>query len=554
MKSFLKNSQLALLLPFPLDQRYYSGADIFFGELNKWGLHQEAIDIAKENFLELIREKTFNQCLNSLAFSCICSQDTEFLDLICAHKPFSQAIREISRSCVDKQLDLELTRRLAYKNFFESKAKKDLYMLNLNKLALGITDTSVHDFIANITREQDAIPNKLCINSTRLFEMLLLENGLYISNINPTRQAGSSSRALQICRNNNLGYLYLGDGACIDKFIYDGVRVYPINRVSANIESTLNINIPASSFLRGISHDSTAKRLLKFSRFRNINSFLKSIVHYSALKALLGHLHRVNTICIGYIWNSLSVYYLLKGTERHSRTVSLDTHDIMSERFEDLKAFRSNSWKIKKEEEFAILKSYDKVIAINDRDRSTLETSGIHNVISLYPRISPVASEKQEKKFDILYIGGAQLANIQSLEWFIHYVLKITPLTLGIAGSICQNKRLSRIIAKYNAKNAIIYGNYESLEDLHGISSFGIAPLLYGSGTKLKVIDYLSLYLPIVGTNAAFQGFDGFDKKDGFFRVESPEDYLNAFRLALDFDTANLPDNTRKSFQRKRIY
>ena len=49
-------------------------------------------------------------------------------------------------------------------------------------------------------------------------------------------------------------------------------------------------------------------------------------------------------------------------------------------------------------------------------------------------------------------------------------------------------------------------GYLNNVADVLGVSGIGIAPLLEGAGTRLKILEYLSSGLPVVSTSVGAEG------------------------------------------------
>ena len=67
-------------------------------------------------------------------------------------------------------------------------------------------------------------------------------------------------------------------------------------------------------------------------------------------------------------------------------------------------------------------------------------------------------------------------------------------------------------------------GFVDSVADVLKVSDVGIAPLLHGSGTRLKILEYFSSGIPVVSTSV---GAEGIEVKDGenIFIADKPEDF-----------------------------
>jgi glycosyltransferase involved in cell wall biosynthesis len=98
-------------------------------------------------------------------------------------------------------------------------------------------------------------------------------------------------------------------------------------------------------------------------------------------------------------------------------------------------------------------------------------------------------------------------------------------------------------INKYKDVQGLIFGGGQ--DDLSGILKkfdIGIAPLYHGSGTRLKLLDYLASGLPIITTNI---GAEGLDKKiNDYFFIE---DDINLYPDIINKIMSNLESTNAKS-------
>ena len=95
-------------------------------------------------------------------------------------------------------------------------------------------------------------------------------------------------------------------------------------------------------------------------------------------------------------------------------------------------------------------------------------------------------------------------------------------------GSICEDAALLKLINSSEDIKEKVYvrGRYNRLEEIYGQAKLGIAPLKYGSGTKLKVLDYISLGLPVIGTDVALYGFEHLNELHGFHKANKPNEFI----------------------------
>jgi glycosyltransferase involved in cell wall biosynthesis len=92
------------------------------------------------------------------------------------------------------------------------------------------------------------------------------------------------------------------------------------------------------------------------------------------------------------------------------------------------------------------------------------------------------------------------------------------------------------------------------LDESLAAASVGIAPLRFGAGMKRKTLHYLSLGLPVVGTEFAVEGLaDGAGHTPGVTVATTPKEWLAAFTLLSDPDFWASQSLAGWSFVRERF-
>ena len=125
----------------------------------------------------------------------------------------------------------------------------------------------------------------------------------------------------------------------------------------------------------------------------------------------------------------------------------------------------------------------------------------------------PYLTSTRNPDFDetnsIIFLGGfGHRPNVDSILYFVSEVWpvvhKLDPsIELVIAGSNCT-KEISDLASE--ATKIKIVGFVDQIEDLIQQNRISIAPLLYGAGVKGKVIQSLSLGIPVVASTIAAEG------------------------------------------------
>jgi glycosyltransferase involved in cell wall biosynthesis len=142
--------------------------------------------------------------------------------------------------------------------------------------------------------------------------------------------------------------------------------------------------------------------------------------------------------------------------------------------------------------------------------------------------VEPLPAPKRDASapLQLLFIGAVNYRpNQLGLEWFIERVLpqlrEHFPVALDVVGSLPG--RLPR------APGVVLHGRVPSVEPFYQRTHAVIVPVLYGSGTRLKVIEAMAYRRPVVATSA---GAEGLPIRPGvhYHEADDPHDFAAALR------------------------
>lgn len=139
---------------------------------------------------------------------------------------------------------------------------------------------------------------------------------------------------------------------------------------------------------------------------------------------------------------------------------------------------------------------------------------------------TPVSEINRSASF-VLYGAWGRPENSNGLLWFIKNVLPIIEphYKFEIIGKGIP-KNILNLIALHS-KNFILHGYVENPYSIINKSKALIAPLFEGAGVKVKVIETLSLGIPVIGTPIAFEGISA-NLLDKSFTCNSAPEFANA--------------------------
>lgn len=185
----------------------------------------------------------------------------------------------------------------------------------------------------------------------------------------------------------------------------------------------------------------------------------------------------------------------------------IDTHDRFYDRQSMYAQYRGqpNFFYIDRVAEATGLSRADCVLAIQDAEQEYFSSIVDKPVFILPHRISRVQPGSRPGKIrSIGFIGHGNDPNVASISPFAHMWSARTENSGGpvlrIAGEICS------IFRGLELPRVEPLGYCESLDDFYGQVDVVVAPLIMGTGLKIKTVEALAYGKPVVGTRIAFEG------------------------------------------------
>ncbi|NAW51250.1 glycosyltransferase [Elizabethkingia argentiflava] len=230
--------------------------------------------------------------------------------------------------------------------------------------------------------------------------------------------------------------------------------------------------------------------------------------------------------------------YLIKGLNVKSDCI-IDTHDFMTSQ-------KKNT--IKKvgklfQDEIDILNKFDQIWTYS-ADEEYIFNQFINSKVLRVPISFPFQECYTDKKYscDIIYVASDNEHNIAGITWFINEVLPhLGDRKVDIIGNI------GKVIPDH--PNLLKHGIVEHLEAYYTSAKIAICPMLSGTGIKIKVLEALSYFLPVV-TNK--RGVDGLINKslNGCLVTENSFEFANNIISLLDDPAlyAEIQYNAKKYF------
>ena len=168
--------------------------------------------------------------------------------------------------------------------------------------------------------------------------------------------------------------------------------------------------------------------------------------------------------------------------------------------------------KIIKNKEIECTSKFDAVILVSKNESEQLQQlSGSKNIFNIPPCVFTIRKKNKFSLNNLLFMGN--LTTNQNLSSFFYIINNILPLL--------RKEKITfefRVVGIYDDRSLIIAKKYndikllgfvDSIEDITDQCRLMLAPITFGTGIKLKILDALSLGLPVVTNSVGAEGLAG---------------------------------------------
>lgn len=162
----------------------------------------------------------------------------------------------------------------------------------------------------------------------------------------------------------------------------------------------------------------------------------------------------------------------------------------------------------------------------------------VPNVVALGKKSDSISRNKE-----LLFVGNLnKQENLEGLKFFIEKCMQhlIPGSTLTVVGrSPKYQKTINFMRSVSKLSNVNVFSDVESCEPFYHRARLVIVPLQQGAGTKLKLLEALSQYCPVVTTTKGVEGLSIVDGREALIR-DSPKDFAEACNTLLNSDELSL--------------
>lgn len=161
----------------------------------------------------------------------------------------------------------------------------------------------------------------------------------------------------------------------------------------------------------------------------------------------------------------------------------------------------------------------DLILAVSEIDKKILIKQGIQrekiviipngvDTVSFTPKVEKINnSNDKNKMFQVIFVGNMEyLPNQEAASLIINQIAPKVLNRIKNVNFILIGRTPLKI--KNNLKNITFTGVVDNVAGHLTASDVAIAPLLQGSGTRLKILEYFSCGLPVISTSVGAEGLD----------------------------------------------
>lgn len=149
----------------------------------------------------------------------------------------------------------------------------------------------------------------------------------------------------------------------------------------------------------------------------------------------------------------------------------------------------------------------DGILSISNHDANYIKSINNSTPILNLPFAIKTDKEVSLKKNHFFFIGAYNWRpNLDAVlyllrELFPSILKKYPDAKLHIAGSFTPD-----FLYEFNSKSITIHGKVESVKEFMSEHGILLAPIFSGSGVRIKILEALSIGIPVIGTSLAIQG------------------------------------------------
>ncbi|MEZ5354829.1 MAG: glycosyltransferase [Bryobacteraceae bacterium] len=182
--------------------------------------------------------------------------------------------------------------------------------------------------------------------------------------------------------------------------------------------------------------------------------------------------------------------------------------------------------------ETALLPRYDLVLATSERDRDLARALAPGSTVESYPNTVPARRiPASEKRMQIVFSGNLEYhPNRSGVAWFAREVWPTVRGRFPDCEWVLVGRNPEAVRTLVEGERVRLTGEVEDAMAEIAPSMVAVAPLLSGSGTRIKILEAWSAGVPVVSTPVGAEGLPS----GGVLLAEKSGDFTDAISRLLD--------------------
>ena len=173
-------------------------------------------------------------------------------------------------------------------------------------------------------------------------------------------------------------------------------------------------------------------------------------------------------------------------------------------------------------------KNVDYILTLSKKDKQYFEQLFPQKTYNIPVSFETDYPEKEKIINSIVHLGAMDWKpNVEGIDWFVKYVLPIIVkknknIKIYIAG-----KNMPKNYFNYINKNTIVEGKIEDAKQYISNKEIMFVPLFSGSGIRIKILESMSLGIPIISTSKGAEGIP-YTNNENILIANTPEEFQKA--------------------------